>query len=86
MRSTKNTVLIISQINGVVEQHQAATSTEIQTSDQNRVQHGHEYPIIGQSIKDAATKKPTYIVEHAGADTMKAIYESLWAAAVSAVK
>jgi hypothetical protein len=42
--------------------------------------------VIGQSIKDAATKKPTYIVEHAGADTMRGIYETLWAAATSVVK
>jgi hypothetical protein len=42
--------------------------------------------VIGQSIKDAATNKPTYIVEHAGADTMRGIYETLWAAATSVVK
>jgi hypothetical protein len=42
--------------------------------------------VIGQSIKDAATRKPTYIVEHAGAGTMRGIYEALWAAATSIVK
>lgn len=34
--------------------------------------------VIGQSIKDAATKKPTYIVEHSGSSSMRAIYESIW--------
>lgn len=34
--------------------------------------------VIGQSIKDAAKKKPTYIVEHSGATTMRGIYEALW--------
>jgi hypothetical protein len=34
--------------------------------------------VIGQSIKDAAKKKPTYIVEHSGAATMMGIYESIW--------
>jgi hypothetical protein len=42
--------------------------------------------VIGQSIKDAATKKPTYIVEHSGADTMKGIYETLWNAGATVVK
>jgi hypothetical protein len=34
--------------------------------------------VIGQSIKDAATKKPTYIVEHSGSAAMRAIYVSIW--------
>jgi hypothetical protein len=42
--------------------------------------------VIGQSIKDAARKKPTYIVEHAGAATMKGIYEGIWASAAVVVK
>ena len=42
--------------------------------------------VIGQSIKDAARKKPTYIVEHSGAATMKGIYESIWASAAVVVK
>jgi hypothetical protein len=42
--------------------------------------------VIGQSIKDAAVKKPTYIVEHSGSGTMRTIYEEIWAAAVSIVK
>jgi hypothetical protein len=42
--------------------------------------------VIGQSIKDAAKKKPTYIVEHAGAAAMKGIYDSIWAGATSVVK
>ncbi len=41
--------------------------------------------VIGQSIKDAAKKKPTYIVEHSGAETMRGIYDSLWAAATVVV-
>jgi hypothetical protein len=42
--------------------------------------------VIGQSIKDAAVKKPTYIVEHSGASTMRSIYEPLWASAMCVVK
>jgi hypothetical protein len=42
--------------------------------------------VIGQSIKDAARKKPTYIVEHSGAATMKNIYEAIWASATVVVK
>ena len=42
--------------------------------------------VIGQSIKDAAKKKPTYIVEHSGAASMKGIYDSIWASAVTLVK
>jgi hypothetical protein len=42
--------------------------------------------VVGQSIKDAAKKKPTYIVEHSGAATMRGIYESIWASAMSVVK
>jgi hypothetical protein len=42
--------------------------------------------VIGQSIKDAAVKKPTYIVEHSGASTMRSIYEPLWASATCVVK
>jgi hypothetical protein len=42
--------------------------------------------VIGQSIKDAATKKPTYIVEFAAANTMRDIYEQIWASSTSVVK
>jgi hypothetical protein len=42
--------------------------------------------VIGQSIKDAARKKPTYIVEHSGAATMKSVYEGIWASAMVIVK
>jgi hypothetical protein len=42
--------------------------------------------VIGQSIKDAAAKKPTYIVEHSGADTMRRIYEDSWSSATTVVK
>ncbi len=42
--------------------------------------------VIGQSIKDAAKKKPTYMVEHSGTTTMKGIYESIWAVATTIVK
>jgi hypothetical protein len=42
--------------------------------------------VIGQSIKDAAKKKPTYIVEHSGSATMQGIYEPIWVSAVSVVK
>jgi hypothetical protein len=36
--------------------------------------------VIGQSIKDAAKKKPTYIIEH-DEPLMRAAYESIWSAA-----
>ena len=42
--------------------------------------------VIGQSIKDAAKTKPTYIVEHSGAATMNAIYETIWTDATLIVK
>ena len=42
--------------------------------------------VIGQSIKDAAKKKPTYIVEHSGAASMKGIYDSIWVSATTVVK
>lgn len=42
--------------------------------------------VMGQSIKDAAKKKPTYIVKHPGAASMKSIYESIWASATPVVK
>ena len=42
--------------------------------------------VIGQSIKDAAIKKPTYIVEHSGAGAMRGIYEPLWSASTTIVK
>jgi hypothetical protein len=42
--------------------------------------------VIGQSIKDAAKKKPTYIVEHSGAAAMKGIYDPIWGSATSVVK
>lgn len=41
--------------------------------------------VIGSSIKDAAVKRPTYIVEHS-ADAMRDIYEKLWASATPVVK
>lgn len=37
--------------------------------------------VIGQSIKDAASKKPTYIVEHSGPASMRSIHENIWNAA-----
>lgn len=42
--------------------------------------------VIGQSIKDAARKKPTYIVEHSGTAIMKRVYDPIWAAATTVVK
>jgi|GEM_PF-4941319 len=42
--------------------------------------------VIGQSIKDAAKKKPTYIVEHSRPLTMRTIYERIWTNASSIVK
>jgi hypothetical protein len=37
--------------------------------------------LIGQSIKDAARKKPTYIIEHSSAGVMRGMYEPIWNAA-----
>jgi len=42
--------------------------------------------VIGQSIKDAARKKPTYIVEHSGSAAMRAVYKLIWAGATTVVK
>lgn len=42
--------------------------------------------VIGQSIKDAAKKKPTYIVEHSGAASMKGIYDAIWISAAIVVQ
>ena len=36
--------------------------------------------LVGQSLKDAAKKKPTYIVEH-DSSLMRQVYESIWAQA-----
>jgi hypothetical protein len=36
--------------------------------------------LSGQSLKDAAKKKPTYIVEH-DEPLMRVIYEDIWAKA-----
>jgi hypothetical protein len=41
--------------------------------------------VVGQSLKDAAMKKPTYMVE-ISAEGMKPSYEALWAAATLSVK
>jgi hypothetical protein len=37
--------------------------------------------VIGQSIKDAARRKPTYVVEHSGAVAMRGIYQPIWTSA-----
>lgn len=42
--------------------------------------------LIGHSIKDAAQKKPTYMVEFQDATTMQSIYENIWNRADSVVK
>ena len=42
--------------------------------------------IIGQSIKDAAVKKPTSIVEFPNPTRIKSIYEPMWTAATTVVK
>lgn len=42
--------------------------------------------VIGQSIKDAAAKKPTCIIELDDPSAHKTIYENIWAAATSVVK
>jgi hypothetical protein len=41
--------------------------------------------VVGQSLKDAAVKKPTYMVE-VSADGMRTHYEPIWAAATSVAK
>jgi len=43
---------------------------------------------VGQSIKNAAKKKPTYMVELSAGlvSTMRQIYEDLWAKAAVVVK
>ncbi len=42
--------------------------------------------VIGQSIKDAAKKRPTYMVEHSGAAAMTGIYDPIWVSATPVVK
>ena len=42
--------------------------------------------VVGQSIEDAARKKPTCTVEHPSAATMKGIYDPILASAKSIVK
>jgi len=42
--------------------------------------------VIGQSIKDAARQKPTYIVEHSGAGIMRRMYHEIWASATVVIK
>jgi hypothetical protein len=42
--------------------------------------------VIGQSIKDAAVKKPTYIIELDNPSAHRAVYEQIWAAATLVVK
>jgi len=39
-----------------------------------------------QSIKDAATRKPTYIIELTNPITLKGIYDQMWSTATSVVK
>jgi len=43
---------------------------------------------VGQSIKDAAKNKPTYMVELSAGlvPTMRRIYDDLWAKAATVVK
>jgi len=47
--------------------------------------HGRSEPMTRLSAR-LARKKPTYIIEHSGATTMKSIYEGIWAAATVIVK
>jgi len=42
--------------------------------------------VIGQSIKDAARKKPTYMIEHENPGRMQPIYENVWNQAATVVK
>jgi hypothetical protein len=42
--------------------------------------------VIGQSIKDAAVKKPTYIIELGNPSALRAVYEQIWSAATPVVK
>ena len=42
--------------------------------------------VIGQSIKDAAKKKPTYMIEHENPARMQPIYEDIWNQATTQVK
>jgi len=42
--------------------------------------------VIGQSIKDAAQRKPTYMVELQDATKMRAIYDDIWNRATTVVE
>jgi hypothetical protein len=42
--------------------------------------------VVGQSVKDAAKKKPTYMVEHENPARMLVVYENVWGNATAVVK
>jgi hypothetical protein len=69
--------------------HRYATGGNFQLRDSNVIHDrvlfaDNRVWLCGQSLKDAAKKKPTYIVEH-DETLMRAIYEALWAKAAAVV-
>jgi hypothetical protein len=62
---------------------------ELRTSKDAHDRHvfvDHRGWVIGQSIKDAAVKKPTYIIELGSPSALRTVYEQIWSAATSVVK
>ena len=62
---------------------------ELRTSQDAHDRHvlvDHRGWVIGQSIKDAAVKKPTYIIELGSPSALRAFYEQIWSAGTPAIK
>ncbi len=62
---------------------------ELRTSKDTHDRHvfiDHRGWVIGQSIKDAAVKKPTYVIELGSPSAHRAVYEGIWSAGTSVVK
>jgi hypothetical protein len=78
-------------LEAVAKKYAASHSIELRTGPDVHDRHifiDHRCWTVGQSIKDAAKKKPTYMVELSGGliPTMRQIYEDLWAKAAIVVK
>jgi hypothetical protein len=78
-------------LEAVAKKYAASHSIELRTGPDVHDRHifvDNRCWTVGQSIKDAAKKKPTYMVELSAAlvPTMRQIYEDLWAKAAMVVK
>jgi len=78
-------------IEAVARKYAASHGIELRSGQDVHDRHifiDHRCWTVGQSIKDAAKKKPTYMVELSASlvPTMRKIYEDLWAKAAVVVK